>query len=932
MNDNSDLTEIKYPSVFDLKIEDKAWIESTLERMTLEEKCSQMIMPWVLGNYSSFDSKEFQRIKNLVENKKVGGLIFFKGDILNEAMIINQMQEISDIPLLIASDFERGLAMRLTDAAEFPYNMAIAATDDPSLAYKFGKVISAETRALGVHQNYAPVGDINNNSANPIINIRSFSEDKDIVSQFCASFIAGASEENVITTIKHFPGHGDTKIDSHKEMPLIEGDKNYLINNELVPFVQSVKAGVHSVMIGHLNVPGLEPDNIPATLSKRIITDLLKNEIGFDGLIVTDAMNMSAITNHYSVAEASVKAVQAGNDLILMPPDEEVAINSIYSAVKNGLITEERINYSVRKILAAKKWLGLNENRYTDINNLNKVIGSKSHIRLAEEIAAKSITLVKNENNLIPVDPKKIYKAACITVTDGSGNSADLEFQNAIESRFGYMSKSFLTRRSKAKEYSKALELARQADVIFLPLFIKVKAYQGTVSLSDEHLNFIDKIAALNKPIVAISFGNPYLLSLFPDVTAYLCAYGDVSFSQIAMAEAVTGEKDITGKLPVSIPGTEYNLGHGIKIERTTLKFAEGGVDTNYNFDAVDVKMIQAVENKFFPGGVLLAAKNGEVIYEKSFGRFTYEPNSTLMMNDAIFDLASLSKVIGTTTAAMILYDEGKLNIDEKVMYYLPEFGNNGKENITVRSLLLHNSGLIAYRNYPSLYKSADEVIHSIMNEGLQNPVGSKTVYSDLNMIVLQKVLEKISGKSLDKFLKERVFGPLQMHRTMYNPPVELYYYCPPTSEKSKGKKRNKGVVHDGNSFILNGVAGHAGLFSTAEDIAVFAQMMLQKGNYGGKQIIQPLTVEEWTSRQSNESSRALGWDTKSENGSSAGKYLSSRSFGHTGFTGTSIWIDPEKNLFIILLTNRVYPGSKHDEIINFRPVIHNTIIEALGK
>ena len=556
-----------YPKVFQLNSIDIDWIEKTLSEMSLREKCAQMVMPWVLGDYLSNDSVEFERIEKLVKDDKVGGLIFFRGSILNEALIINKMQKLADIPLLIASDFERGLAMRLSDGLEYPYNMAVAATGDSRLSYLLGKNIAAECRALGVTQNYAPIADISNNPENPIINIRSFSEDKNIVSEFCSEFIKGTLEERVITTAKHFPGHGNTQIDSHQDLPKIKGTEKEITDNELFPFQSTINSGVHCIMVGHLDVPALDTTETPATLSKPILTGLLKEKMRFDGLIATDAMNMNAITNYYSVAEATLKAIEAGNDLILLPPDEDVAINSIFEAIKSGDIKIERINYSVRKILAAKRWLRLEQNQLADLDELTKIISQNSHIRLAREIAEKSITLVQNKRKIIPIDPAKSRRTVCITVTDEIETESDLLFQKLVEDKFENVKKIILNKKDRVKDYQIAYQIARQADLILLPSFVKVKAYQGTVNLSKRNTDFINKLLALSVPSVLISFGNPYLLSVFPKVRAYLCAYGDVPVSQTAMISAIVGENDITGKLPISIPNTKYKIGDGIQIK-----------------------------------------------------------------------------------------------------------------------------------------------------------------------------------------------------------------------------------------------------------------------------------------------------------------------------------------------------------------------------
>lgn len=559
--------KIVYPSVFDLTKEDKNWIEDTIADLPLREKCAQLVMPWVLGNFLNEDSAEYKRLVKLVKDLKVGGLIFFSGDILNQALLTNKMQALADLPLLIASDFERGLGMRLKDGLEFPYAMALAATGDLTLAFKLGKAIAEEARAMGVHQNYAPVADINNNPENPIINIRAFSENKKVAADFCSAFIKGTSTARVLSTAKHFPGHGNTYIDSHLEMPVIDGDKKYLKQNELVPFAASIKAGVHSVMVGHLGVPGLEKfSKVIATLSKNVITNLLKNEMKFDGLMVTDAMNMDSVTKNFSVAEATVMAFKAGNDLILFPPDEEIAIDSLHSAVKHTEISEERIYYSLRKLLSAKRWLKIEENRFSNLNKITKTVGSKKHFTLAEIIAEKSITLVKNAKGLIPIHQSKYNKTFWITITEGLGNESEEFFQALIQEKFPGSMRALVHEQTNDDYYDKVLEAARNTDLLMLSSFIKVKAYQGTVSLSKKHEAFIQKLLSTKVPIVLISFGNPYLLSLFPKVNTYLCAFGDSKVSHKAVLKALVGDMDIQGTLPISIPRTKFKVGHGIKV------------------------------------------------------------------------------------------------------------------------------------------------------------------------------------------------------------------------------------------------------------------------------------------------------------------------------------------------------------------------------
>jgi len=892
-----------YPSVFDLNEEDKIWIENQLNQMTLHDKVAQMISVQVPAN-TSINSPDYKKVLNYVEDLKVGGIIFSKSDVQTQVLITNKLQKVSSIPLLVSADFENGLGMRLSEAVDFPSSMALAATGDIDLIYQMGKIISEEAEAIGVNQNFAPVADINNNYLNPVINVRSFSEDKEIVARFVSAFILGSKQERVITTVKHFPGHGSTNIDSHIDLPKLDIDRLNLANNELVPFIQAIKAGVHSIMIGHIQVPAIEPDmEIPASLSYRVVTDLLQGELGFDGLIVTDAMNMSAITKYYSDDEAVVMAVMAGNDIILMPCDAKIAVNSIVQAVEDGKITEERINESVRKILSAKRWLRIDKNKFVNPEKAINIIKDKKHYLLANELAEKSITLVKDENNIIPVNPSTLYKTVSISITNGSASG--FLFENLMDENFGYVNKIILNSRSSKKDYDKALKIAQISDLIIIPSFIKVDQINKN---SEKNFDLINKLLELDKPKILISFGDPYLLTYFPQAETYLCSYGNMEVSQKAMMNAILGKISVRGLLPISIPKTGFNLKDGKFVEQKLLDFNPYEKEY-YDLTSADVEMLKGIKNKIFPGGVLLIGRRGKIIYQKPFGRFSYDNSSTLMSENALFDLSSLSQTVATKTAAMFLYDEEKLNLNSKVSYYLPEFNNNGKENITVRDLLLNRSGLPDQIKV-DINESRDLLVSSIMNLKTE-PAFSE---SYLNMIVLQLVIERVTGKNLDEYIKEKLFEPLGFEKTQYNPPKELWYYTPPTSEVIDKRKRNKGVVFDSAAFIMNGVAGHSGLFSTAKELALFAQLILQDGNYYGKQRIEASTIQEF-----------LNMPNTNETISSEDNYLL-----FTGETGTSIYLDKEKEIFVILLTNSIYPEGNINKIKEFRPRLHELVLSSL--
>ena len=501
-----------------------------------------------------------------------------------------------------------------------------------------------------------------------------------------------------------------------------------------------------------------------------------------------------------------------------------------------------------------------------------------------------------------------------------------------IDDNFGYVKKFQLYANSKEDEYKKVLKQVNNAGLVLISAFVNVRDNQGTVDINQNHLALINDILKMSKPTIIMSFGNPYILHGFPNAGTYLCAYGGPEVSQNAMMKAVLGEVDITGKLPVTIPDTDCEFGSGIQMASKGLFFPAEAVDTNYDFSEVDSLMNDAVKNLYFPGGVLLVGYKGKVILQKPYGNFTYDKKSSEMEVNTIFDLASVSKVLGTTTAAMMLYDEGKLKLNKRVCDYIPDFGNSGKEDITIKNLLLHNAGFPAWKPYYKMFKNRAEIINDILTTDLENEPGEVSKYSDLSMITLQLVIEKISGKSLDVFLNERLFSTLGLERTMYNPPAKLWGYCAPTEKDEYWRMTTlQGKVHDETAYLMGGVAGHAGLFASAQDAAKIMFMLINSGKVGSKEFIKSSTVKEWTSKQDKASSRGFGWDTKSNSGfSSAGDKFSENSFGHTGYTGTSVWADKEKNLFVILFTNRVYPNRSNTKIIKFRPVLHNAVAEAV--
>jgi len=911
------------------------WVEQTLSRMTIEEKVGQLIFPAISGRFYNEEDTVYKKILHLVNDLKVGGFIVYQyaegSEVYAQTFLLNKLQQISKYPLLVGADYENGVSFRNAGGTIFPSNMALGAANDESLTYEMGKIIAEESRETGVHFNFAPVVDINSNPQNPIINVRSFGEDRALVEKLGNAAVAGMQDHRLIAAAKHFPGHGNTSIDSHKDLPIITGTKEDLLNRELKPFISEIKKGVMSIMVGHLTVPALDEDSIPATLSKRIVTGLLKNELGFKGLIVTDALNMRAITNMFQPGEAAVKAFNAGCDILLYPANADETASALVAAVRSGEISEERLDESVRKILLAKKWAGLNEQRLVPMENLSSTLSTTEHQAAAKMLAEKSITLVKDEKHLIPLSSNAKKKILHVALVDERRSAASEFFTSRLQKHLKNLTSLTLTNKSSKKEFNAGLKAAQKSDIIILSTYTKIRLSSGKIGLSGTQIKFVSRLSQLQKSIAWLSHGSPYVLASFPEIKTFLCNYGDAEVSEAALAKAVVGKISIEGKLPVTIPATPFKVGDGITISQSSL--SESSIRQR-NFSSVDEIIQKSIRDSAFPGAVLLIAQNGKILHKKAFGRFTYDQSSALMQTNTLFDLASVTKVIATTTAAMLCFDRGLLKLDDKVVKYFPQFGVQGKKNITIKNLLLHTSGLPPFIRFYLTCKNKEEVLQKIFTAKLEYPTGAKTVYSDLGIIVLGKIIEKITKKSLDTFCTDEIFLPLGMTETCFNPAKELRDRCAPTENDTYWRHRQLvGEVHDEASSLLGGVAGHAGLFSTADDLSKLLQMLLQKGMYQGRQFIKPATVELFTSRQSNGSTRALGWDTKlGEEFSSAGHLFSNLSYGHTGYTGTSVWTDPTRKLFVILLTNRVYPSRENNKLIRLRPVIHDAVIRTLEK
>ncbi len=561
------------------------WVDSTLAGMTLEEKVGQLFIADFVAIYSHEESENFARIKRQIKDYHVGGIILAGGGVYDIALMTNELQRLSKTPLIVAADLEAGLGFwhpwrfvkgRAPDLPKFvsgggtvfPGNMALGATGSEEYAYEVGKVTGEEARAVGIHWPYAPVIDVNNNPKNPIVNTRSFGEDPELVARLGAAFIRGCQDAGALATAKHFPGHGDTEEDSHMKLPVLGFDLNRLESVELVPYVRAIRAGAKSIMSAHIALPKLDPSRRPATLSRPILTNLLREKLKFDGIIVTDGLTMQGVTDNYSVTEAALLAIQAGADALLVSPDIEAAYNYLVDAVRRGKIAEARLDSSVRRMLSAKGWLGLQKKRYVDITKISKTVGAPASENLSKKIARDAITLLENNNRTLPINRDKSLKVAVVVLSDIPNREYGREFISLLQEKYSGLTVSYINGETEDGAISEALRNAKRSDVTLLPTYISLGSWKGALRLPKSVKKFVRSVASIKKPVIAISFGDPYIISEMPRLSGTLCAYSGSRVVEEAVVGALRGEIDIKGKLPVTIP-PRYKRGHGIELKKS---------------------------------------------------------------------------------------------------------------------------------------------------------------------------------------------------------------------------------------------------------------------------------------------------------------------------------------------------------------------------
>lgn len=923
----------------------EAWVKRTLAKMTIEEKLGQLVMLSFQGEFTSSDSGEFRQLQRVIEQNHVGSFMLGTrlgpfgiqiGKPYATAALINLLQKTARIPLLIAADFERGTAMRLEAGTSFPHAMSVAATGQPEHAYTIGRITAAEARAIGVHWIFAPVADVNSNPDNPIINMRSFGEDPRRVSAFVEAYVRGVEENGALSTAKHFPGHGDTVVDSHLDLPVVSSDAAHIDAVELPPFRAAFAAGASTVMTGHVAVPALDPDpGKPATLSPQIITDLLREKLAYDGLVVTDSLDMGGVARHYLPDEAAVQSLLAGGDLLLQPPLLDAALAALKEAINSGRLPLERIDQSVTRVLRAKARVGLHRNRFVDLDSLPALLARAEFARSADEIADRGVTLLRHTERILPLDATRPQKLLLLSIAGDPdiqpGRFLEAEIRRHVDS---LETLRFDTRFAPISGFD--LAKLGACDAVILALFVRVADRKGSVALPDEQASVARRVLAGNKPVIIACFGSPYVIRHFPEAKNWVGIFSNAEVAQRAAARAIFGQTAISGRIPVNVPGA-VSIGSGMNLPANPMKLVPASAEMSSKLSAACALLDEGIADRAYPGGVLSIGHKGE-LFVHAFGRQTYDLRSAKVSESTIYDAASLTKPVVTATLAAMLREAGQLDVTAPVSRYLPGWScgtdRERRECVTVGHLLSHSSGLPAHQDYFVKLKGRDEIVARAIVEPLAYDPGAKSIYSDIGFILLGAIIERLTGRRLDELAHERIFAPLGMTSTMFCPPKSLRARIAPTERVSARRKRVlQGEVHDENAGAMGGIAGHAGIFSTGPDLAIFCQMMLNGGIYAHQRILRRETIKEFTSPAPlTTNTRTLGWNVPTEP-SSSGRYFSKCSIGHTGFTGVSIWIDPQKELFVVLLTNanRTHADRDDDEIRRIQPAVHNSIVESLG-
>jgi beta-N-acetylhexosaminidase len=970
-----------------------AWVDSVFNSLSLDEKIGQMIM---VAAYSNRGTDHQEEIIQLIEKYQVGGVVFFQGGPVRQAIITNHFQSASKTPLLIAMDAEWGLGMRLDSTLSYPRQMMLGAIQNNDLIYQMGRDVALQLIRIGVNVNFAPVVDVNNNPMNPVIGSRSYGEITENVSLKGISYMQGMQDYGLLCTAKHFPGHGDTESDSHYTLPLISHSLDQLEEVELKPFRECILNGLSGMMVAHLYIPSL--DSTPgraSSLSPNIVTNLLQQELGFKGLIFTDAMNMKAVSEIYEPGEMEVLAIQAGIDIIVMPPDPMKAIHAIKREIKKGTISEDEINRRCKKILAAKKWVGLDHFRPVETKGISEDLNSNTYKLLQSELIENSLTLLGNESGLIPLKRFDTLKIASIAMNEDTIN----EFQQYLE-LYTDIHHFNVTGDSGKVDSDSLLAILEPYNLVIIGIHNTDMRVTKNYGISDEIFSLISDISA-HKNVILNLFANPYSLGRLNDtdqVPAIVLGFEDNLLTRRFAAQLIFGGIPAKGRLPVRV-NQLFKAGEGITtIENFRLRYSlpeAAGINSKMLYK-IDSLALLGVEQKAYPGCQILAARNGTVFYHKAFGFQTYDKKRPVLLTD-IYDIASISKITGTLPSLIRLTDRGLLNVDSTLAYYLPWLDTCNKGDLVIKDILTHCSGLIPFipfyyytietldpdddlisnklssrypyqlaeniflnknlrykdqvysdtfsEDYPyqvadrlfinKIYR--DSIYYWIINSELSGVKEYK--YSDVGYYFLQQIIEEITDTSLYSYVYNNFYKFLGVNQTGYVPlerfPKERI--APTENDIYFRKQVLQGYVHDPGTAMMGGIAGHAGVFSNANDLAKIMQMYMQKGNYGGRKYFSDTTFDLFnTCIYCNEGiRRGLGFDKPELDPEKEGPTCpgaSPGSFGHSGFTGTLAWADPDFGIVYVFISNRVYPDQDNAKLydMSIRTIIQQVIYDAI--
>ena len=947
--------------VTDEELEQSIWVDSIYSSMTLKEKVGQL---FVIQAFSNKNKNHKDNIINIIRNNNIGGIIFSKGSAHKQVDLTNDFQSESSIPLLIGMDAEWGLNMRLDSTFSFPWNMTLGAIKDNNLIRQVGRSIADHCKRIGVNFNFAPVVDINTNPDNPIIGNRSFGESTQNVSSKSLNFMRGQQEMNILSSAKHFPGHGDTSTDSHKTLPFISHDKKRILKTELKPFKTLINNGLESVMIAHLEVPSLEKTKgLPSTLSYSIVTSLLKNTLGFKGLIITDALEMKGLSNFKSKGNLDMLAFKAGNDILLMSANVSEGIKAIVDEYNLGEISEERLSYSVKKILKAKYKVGLNNflpisksNIYNDLNSLENKL-------LNEELVEKAITVVKNNDNMLPI---KNLKNSIGYLNFGNDNYMAFFDELTKYSKIDNLDEIDILK----TEFESFIE--SNYKTIIIGVHANSETPWKSYNLKKEEIIFINRISKKVNVILNI-FGSPYMLNKFKNIkniNGIIISYQNSKVFQKKSAQLIFGAIESTGILPVSI-GKLFSAGQGLelnKINRLSYGLPESVNLRSEKLNKIDSLAQIAIDSSMTPGMQILVAKDGKVVYDKNFGYLTYKKKQRVNHN-TIYDIASLTKILVTLPIVMKMVEQGKMSLDTKLKEIIPQYVNSNKSDKTIKEILSHFANLKSWIPFykstldtvnklpnPLYYKKSfsneynikvtenlyllssfkDSININIKNSELNN---DKYKYSDLPYYILKEYIENYYSSDLSSIIDSQMNNKMGLtHSSFFPREINSLDNIAPTEIDDYFRFQEiRGTVHDMGAAMQGGIGGHAGLFSNVNDIAKIMQMFIQDGEYGGERYLNKSTIDLFNKCYycSEENRRGVGFDKPQieEDGPTCG-CVSMNSFGHSGWTGTYTWADPDEKIVYVFLSNRSYPNSVENKLLknNIRTDIQKLIYESIIK